>query len=744
MSNSEILRLENVSKFYKTANNVALGIRKVNASFKVGEFVLITGASGSGKSTLINVLSGMTSYEEGTMYINGEDSSYYGYEEYEKFRKDYIACIFQNYNIIDSYSVYENIELALIARGVKKEERKPIIIDVAKKVGISGRLKNKVTRLSGGEKQRVAIARALVSDAPILVCDEITGNLDHDTSLEIVELLHSLSEGKLVLMVTHDPEEVMQYATRIITMHDGQIQNDKVLKEVNYSNDVKIKTTNPIKKRDIVKLAAKSFKNTPKKSILLVLIILIATIFIGFACASIGTNSDSLTSGLYDYYGGDFNYDKRRILVKKEDESVFSEADYNNLKNAKHVGFVLNSDRNTDSKLYGYYNDYEEEFYYSIDAFCLPSNVLTAKSLTGGTLPSSDNEIIIQSKESNYEDLKKMLNKEIVLYSGSYGASINVKVVGYIISEDAKTNVIYLTDNIYNQLSRINLYSDTNVSLQGYYYSTTFLEATNLPANSVVAYVLEDGGKDLASSKVAITWEENGELQVIEDVNISKKNLGKYSETFNEAGITSVNNFSFEECYSIIGVSSDIYNQINANKQYQVSVYADDAKNASSLSKELINMGYIAVIAYYESENTGEILSIILNVFLYIFCIVLTLVIYLLAHLSLKNIIYSERKDLLIQRSLGINVKQVTAQIYIKLVGISIVTTLLFIATSIALHNVYFPTYHILYSVSKMHILEMVYTFLLMICMTFFLSRKFAKNIFKANIASKDKEEPLQ
>ena len=133
MSNSEILRLENVSKFYKTANNVAIGIRKVNASFHMGEFVIITGASGSGKSTLLNVLSGMTSYEEGVMYINGEDSSYFGHNEYEKYRKDYIACIFQNYNIIDSYSVYENIELALIARGVKKEERKQLILDVAKK-----------------------------------------------------------------------------------------------------------------------------------------------------------------------------------------------------------------------------------------------------------------------------------------------------------------------------------------------------------------------------------------------------------------------------------------------------------------------------------------------------------------------------------------------------------------------------------------------------------------------------------
>ena len=101
MSSNEILRLENVSKFYKTANNVALGIRKVNVSFKMGEFVIITGASGSGKSTLLNVLSGMTSYEEGVMYINGEDSSYFGQKEYEKYRKDYIACIFQNYNIID-------------------------------------------------------------------------------------------------------------------------------------------------------------------------------------------------------------------------------------------------------------------------------------------------------------------------------------------------------------------------------------------------------------------------------------------------------------------------------------------------------------------------------------------------------------------------------------------------------------------------------------------------------------------
>ena len=741
MSNSEILRLENVSKFYKTANNVAIGIRKVNASFHMGEFVIITGASGSGKSTLLNVLSGMTSYEEGVMYINGEDSSYFGHNEYEKYRKDYIACIFQNYNIIDSYSVYENIELALSARGVKKEERKPLILDVAKKVGIDHRLKNKVTKLSGGEKQRTAIARALVSDAPILVCDEITGNLDHDTSIEIIKLLHSLSEDKLVLMVTHDPEEVMQYATRVISMYDGSIQSDKVLKEVEYSEEVKIKDTQPIKKSEIVHLALKSFKNTPKKSILLVLILLLATIFIGFACASV--NSTDNSTNWFWYYSSQQSYDKKRILVKRQDDAILSDADYNYFKNIDNVRYVYQNNFVIDDTFHINYQNYDEDIYLYYDCFIYNSEMLTEDMLTLGRLPEGKGEVVIETVESNYADLKRILGSEIVC--GDYGVSFKAKLVGIIVSSDAYDSKVYISSGQFNKYQEVTLFYKNKIRTSEWLSSNSniWLVSDTLPNNSITIYSsYEMGGEKPYNTKIMYT--KNGEQQTINEVAINYKYIVEFNDMVADAGVDIADYFNNMEAsyFETVVLSKDLFDLITTTDVKDTSIYVNDAKNANLVQSTLNNNGYIAVIAYYEKTNeTGNILTTILSIFLYLFCIALAGVIYLLSHLSLKNIIYSERKDLLIMRSLGISAKQVGAQIYIKLVGVSMITTICFLIVSIVLHGVYFPSTHVFYAISRMHVLEMVYMALIMLGMTFLLARKFAKNIFKANIASKDREE---
>ena len=741
MSSNEILRLENVSKFYKTANNVAIGIRKVNASFHMGEFVIITGASGSGKSTLLNVLSGMTSYEEGVMYINGEDSSYYGHNEYEKYRKDYIACIFQNYNIIDSYSVYENIELALIARGVKKEERKPLILDVAKKVGIDHRLKNKVTRLSGGEKQRTAIARALVSDAPILVCDEITGNLDHDTSIEIIKLLHSLSQDKLVLMVTHDPEEVMQYATRVISMYDGSIQSDKVLKEVGYTETVKIKDTKPIKKSEIVHLALKSFKNTPKKSILLVLILLLATIFIGFACASV--NSTSNSTNWFGYYTSQQSYDKKRIVVKRQDNAILNDADYNYFRNIDNVRYVYKNNFVIDDTTHVNYRNYDEDIYLGYDCFIYNSEMLTDDMLTIGKLPQGKEEVVIETVEANYAELKRILNGEITC--GDWRISFKAKLVGIIITKDAFDSKIYISNEQFDKYQETILFSANHVSTSVWLgnSSDVTLVSNTLPNNSITVYSNYEmwGEKPV---KTNIMYNEDGERKTLNDVPISYKFIEQFDDMVTDSGVDIANYFNnMEECYSTaIVLARDLFDTITTASSSETSIYVTDVKYANTVQSTLNANGYIAVVAYYEkTDETGSILTTILSVFIYLFCIALAGVIYLLSHLSLKNVIYSERKDLLIMRSLGISARQVGAQIYIKLVGVSMITTICFLVTSILLHGVYFPSSHILYAISRMHVLEMIYMVLIMLGMTFLLARKFAKNIFKSNIASKDREE---
>ena len=192
-----LLTLKDIGKIYVSEGNVAVGIRGVNLSFDRGEFVVVTGKSGSGKSTLLNVISGMDSYEEGELYINGEPTSHYMQPEWEEYREKYISFIFQDYNIIDSFTVLQNVELALMHIEDKKE-RRARALELLERVGLSAQINQKGSKLSGGQKQRTVIARALAKDSPIILADEPTGNLDSVTSDEIVSLLHEVSTDKLL------------------------------------------------------------------------------------------------------------------------------------------------------------------------------------------------------------------------------------------------------------------------------------------------------------------------------------------------------------------------------------------------------------------------------------------------------------------------------------------------------------------------------------------------------------------
>lgn len=224
---SHTIELKKVSKFYSNKDTVSTGFSRIDLKLDMGEFVVITGESGSGKSTLLNVISGLDTYEEGEMFVCGEDTSGYRTEDYEHYRKTYIGNIFQDFNLVNSYSVYQNIELSMLLSGKKKSECKKRVKELIELVGLTEYTKTKASRLSGGQKQRVAIARALAKDAPIIVADEPTGNLDSESALRIMEILNRISKDKLVVIVTHNYEQAEPYVTRKLTMHDGKIIEDK-------------------------------------------------------------------------------------------------------------------------------------------------------------------------------------------------------------------------------------------------------------------------------------------------------------------------------------------------------------------------------------------------------------------------------------------------------------------------------------------------------------------------------------
>lgn len=227
---NHMIELKKASKFYSNKDTVSTGFSRVDLMLDIGEFVAITGESGSGKSTLLNVISGLDTYEEGEMYVAGQDTSAFQVEDYEAYRKKYIGNIFQDFNLVNSYTVYQNIELVMLISGKRKNECKEKIEELIDLVGLSEFKNAKVSKLSGGQKQRVAIARALAKDAPIIVADEPTGNLDSKSADLVIKTLKKVSRSKLVIIVTHNYEQVEEYITRKITMHDGKIIEDSKLK----------------------------------------------------------------------------------------------------------------------------------------------------------------------------------------------------------------------------------------------------------------------------------------------------------------------------------------------------------------------------------------------------------------------------------------------------------------------------------------------------------------------------------
>ncbi len=221
-----VLELKNIGKIYATEEAVSVGIRGVNLSFGLGEFVVITGQSGSGKTTLLNVIGGMDSFEEGELYIHGEPTSHYTREEWDRYRERWTSFIFQDYNIIESFTVLENVELALMDIPDRKERRSQAM-EFLERVGLHAQANQKGSKLSGGQKQRTVIARALAQNRPIILADEPTGNLDSESACEVMRLLYKLSDDKLVLVVTHNFEDVASYATRGLRIYDGTVCEDR-------------------------------------------------------------------------------------------------------------------------------------------------------------------------------------------------------------------------------------------------------------------------------------------------------------------------------------------------------------------------------------------------------------------------------------------------------------------------------------------------------------------------------------
>lgn len=222
-----LIELKNIIKTYYAGEDSFNALDNISLSIEKGEFVAIMGASGSGKSTCMNVLGTLDKPNSGEYYLDGKNVMALNSDELSQIRNLKLGFVFQGFNLISRTSAIDNVELPMIYKGLPKEERRARAKEALRIVGLENRENHMPNQMSGGQQQRVAIARAIVNDAPIILADEPTGNLDTKTSIEVMEFFVSLNRklGKTIILVTHEPD-IAEFCDRVVSFKDGRIISD--------------------------------------------------------------------------------------------------------------------------------------------------------------------------------------------------------------------------------------------------------------------------------------------------------------------------------------------------------------------------------------------------------------------------------------------------------------------------------------------------------------------------------------
>ena len=236
---SHLIELKNAYKIYNPGENEVRALDGVDLQIDYGDFVAIVGQSGSGKSTLMNMLGLLDVVSSGTYILDGKDIKDMDDDELSTIRNEKIGFIFQGFNLIPSLTAQGNVELPLIYRGMKAEERHELSTSALKRVGLEKRMDHLPSQMSGGQQQRVAIARAVAARPPVILADEPTGNLDSASGKEVMKIINELwSEGKTIILITHD-DGIAEKAHRVIRISDGKVIDDYVNEHITAEKNLK-------------------------------------------------------------------------------------------------------------------------------------------------------------------------------------------------------------------------------------------------------------------------------------------------------------------------------------------------------------------------------------------------------------------------------------------------------------------------------------------------------------------------
>lgn len=723
-----MLELKNVSKFYYKKGIVSSGISKVSLKFDMGEFIAITGESGSGKSTLLNVISGLDTYEEGEMYVNGEETSHYNEEDYEEYRKKYIGNIFQSFNLVNSYTVYQNVELVLLINGETRRSVKHKVIDILKKVDLYKYRHTKVSKLSGGMKQRVSIARCLAKDTPIIIADEPTGNLDSKNAKSVLKLLYEISKYKLVIVVTHNFEQISEYVTRRITMHDGSVIEDMKLKD---KNEVKEVNTSKFKKTKVISNLRLGIRNTfnivPKFLLLTFVYAFVLISIVGVYSAFLELES---TNNAYNSFFNETDANKR-VIVKKKDNSSFTNEEINKLKSISNVEKVITNDYVYDYSMS--LIDYENIF--------LDSNFMKLEEFKGklkyGRMPLNDNEIIVSGSKENYyiEDMgSELINKEVSINSGS--DEIKVKIIGVSVFEKYNWMVTsYVSDKIYNYVENQveQVYGTTKVFISD--------NSQNVNPNIKTSDILSEGQVYISEN---YSYNCKSYNCMKDSLNIKFSNMYTNKEiSLSNVKVYNKNNFkklfgSEYDDMDTIYLSNNDYDKLYKNNNiYQVSLFVKDVRNIDKTMNELNDYVSFSLNNVKQDGALVQVIKIVKTIVI----TVLVIVLFFVSYFVIKLIMKSRNKYFTTIRILGGSYIEVKRLLQIELLNVTNIVYLVFLVISLFIKNDIIVSESIKNMLFYINLKEYVIVYLILSLMSYLTSSRYSRKIFKRSVITTYNEE---
>lgn len=701
-----LLTLKNIGKIYVSEGNVAVGIRGVNLTFDRGEFVAVTGKSGSGKSTLLSVISGMDTYEEGDLLIEGKSTAHYTQPDWEEYRQKYISFIFQDYNIIESFTVLQNVELALMHITDPRERRRRAM-ELIRRVGLSDRVRQKGSKLSGGQKQRTVIARALAKDSPIILADEPTGNLDSATGKEIIELLREVSKDKLVIVVTHNFEQVEYCATRHIRVYDGAIESDHVISAPSVSPASAAPA--PISAQKGVTawhggriLGRSMFASRPKLTAFMCLLMAVGMLGLFFATSMFDSMNDLFEPNrMFRHVDGRVIF-TRRDGAPMTDEEVRQAAETYGAKTSLHYDRLIDSGNvyvtengvnksvlvrftygeKADGKVYGRYPEVADEV-----LLCLPIYMKPAY----GTNP---------------EALGKRLEPD---YSKRYG---NFRVVGVSYYYDnTKDGKAIFSESGYNAMLGAKTLLDQNSKISATVTGTDGKE---------VLCSIEDIRVDSSYSGFAIAGKNlkaetigSVTLQAVYSVYnyISADSYGEKERvqtwTLDTAQMKLGDSAPYSDPNSYtLTIGGDLAASLAAEylslSYRQASLFFENDRAAEKAAEKMCGDGFIAVTSdtAYSPDPSETILTTVLAIFTLFEWVLVVLFLAFFINLCSSRTIGTFRGDLAIMRSMGIPVKVIRVAMYVRMLLSLIPACVLLAVCSVLVYtipqaNAIFPYLHL-------------------------------------------------